>query len=65
MFSSYDHSRHQQAIAHQTRMQRKVATERLLRRKQATLREAVAGRIRYGGGQNPQGFAPLSAGTLP
>ncbi len=65
MFSSYDHSRHQQAIAHQTRMQRKVATERLLRRKQVTLREDVAVRTPQGDGQSRRGFAPLSAGTLP
>ena len=64
MFSNYDHSRHQQAIAHQTQMQRKVATERLLRRKQATLRAEAAVPTPQVGRTGSRGLGSLSASTL-
>ncbi len=65
MFSNYDHSRHQQAIELQTRMQRKVATERLTRRTKSALRSEVAVMSPQNGRRSPRSHTPLSASSLP
>ncbi len=64
MFSNYDHSRHQQAIEHRDRMQRQVASERLLRRTRAALRLEAAVPAPQDGRTGPRGLGSLSASTL-